>query len=227
MEIASIREERCRVRVADVEEREAKAEAHLQEAEAELQRLRCWAQGAEADLRWAERDAEEDAEVIGCLELQVDGWTAQWAEVMQADEDWRRVMRRKEKQLRKAQKTIVYERAQTKMWKDRAEMFTDVRAKMFTERVRGEARRQRQAVMDVVAMEVTAMHRDYATVMKRVLGEAIEATRQEAQRVVEEVTQAGCEAADGGGGGEDGEHMQRDNGGVGGVGAKAARGGAT
>jgi hypothetical protein len=98
MKIASMREEQCRVRVADAEEGEAKAEAHLQEAEAELQRLRCRAQGAEADLRWAERDAEEDAELIGCLELQVEGWTAQWAEVLQADEDRRRVMRREGKQ---------------------------------------------------------------------------------------------------------------------------------
>ena len=62
--------------------------------------------------------------------------------------------------------------------------------KMFTERVRGEEQRQRQIVMDVAAMEATAMRRDYATIMERVLREAMEATRQEAQRVFEEVTQA-------------------------------------
>ena len=76
MAIASMQEERCRVTM-----RKAKAEEGKQRAKAELQRLSCWKQNVEVDLQGAEAErdaeAEEDAELMECLELRVDGWTAQ------------------------------------------------------------------------------------------------------------------------------------------------------
>ena len=90
-------------------------------------------------------------------------------------------MRRKGKQLDKAQKTIVYERAQAKMWEDRAVAERAV----FMERVRGEERRQRKLVVEVAAVEAVAFSRDCATTTKRVLKEVIEEARQKARQVAE------------------------------------------
>ena len=93
----------------------------------------------------------------------------------------------KEKRLSKAQKTTVYERAHAELWKGRAVADRAVLAERFERATEREKRRQRKIAMGANAMEAKATGRD----LDRVLGETMEATRQEAERVLEEVTQVG------------------------------------
>ena len=61
------------------------------------------------EARQVEIEAADADEMVECLELQVAGWTAQWAEVLRADEDpdWRRKMQWIEKAM--VIRTKVYE----------------------------------------------------------------------------------------------------------------------